>query len=114
VSALRFDLEEQATPSEHSASDEEEEALKRAVAEIFSEEVLEGAAISSDATIEGAAISSDATSSSFLEICSCGYHTCSMIFLYGHPIPVFKSDIEPLFPQSRRDQRALELKGDKS
>lgn len=96
MSALRFDLEEQAAPSDHSASDEEEEALKKALAAIFGEEVLEGAAVSSGAVVE---------------ICSCGYHTCSMISRYGHPVPVFRSDIEPLFPQSRRDERALELKG---
>jgi hypothetical protein len=44
-------------------------------------------------------------------ICSCGHYTCSLVDRYGHPVPVFKEDIEPLWPQHERDKRALELKG---
>lgn len=45
-----------------------------------------------------------------MEICSCGHYSCRMRPTFGHPVPLFKSDIEPLWPQSTRDRRALELK----
>jgi len=44
-------------------------------------------------------------------ICSCGSYTCCMISRFGHPVEVFKGDIEPLYPQLARDRRAVELKG---
>lgn len=43
-------------------------------------------------------------------ICSCGFYTCPMVKKFGHPMPVFKEQIEPLHPQGRRDKRAVELK----
>lgn len=44
-------------------------------------------------------------------ICSCGIYTCCMVTRFGHPEPVFEEDIKPLWPQSKRDRKALELKG---
>lgn len=44
-------------------------------------------------------------------ICSCGYYTCGMIRRYGHPEPLYRSDIRPLPSQYARDRRALELHG---
>lgn len=87
--------------ADHSASDEEEEAAKRALI----------AAGLLDAEGEALEKRYAGNVTKRVIICSCGYYTCSAIGLYGHPVPVFKEDIEPLFPQGRRDRRALELKG---
>jgi hypothetical protein len=46
-----------------------------------------------------------------VEVCSCGYFTCGMISRYGLPVPTFKEDVEPLWPQARRDERALQIRG---
>jgi hypothetical protein len=93
------DTEERA--SDHSAQDEEEEAYKRA---LMKAGVLDE---------NGEVIAEVADKLSRTEICSCGFFTCPAISTYGHPVPLFKSDIEPLYPQMTRDVRALELKGAK-
>jgi hypothetical protein len=91
-----LDTEERA--ADHSAQDEEEEAYKRA---LMKAGVLDE---------NGEVIADAAAKLNRTEICSCGFFTCPAIVTYGHPVPLFKEDIEPLHPQSRRDRRALELK----
>lgn len=44
-------------------------------------------------------------------ICSCGYFTCGAIGIFGHPVPVFQENIEPIPSQPSRDREALRLKG---
>ncbi len=44
-------------------------------------------------------------------VCSCGSMKCYMIRRYGLPRPVFHAEIEPVFPQSSRDRKALGLVG---
>lgn len=44
-------------------------------------------------------------------VCSCGSYTCRAIRLFGHPVPVFQTEIEPLPSQYARDEHALRLHG---
>ena len=98
---LYLEQEEQTSPSDHSASDEEEEALRALLAKIEADE------LAAEDLVAAAKLARR-------QICSCGFFTCGAIGRYGHPLPVFKEDIEPLWPQGTRDQRALELKGAKA
>jgi hypothetical protein len=45
-----------------------------------------------------------------VEICPCGNFSCGMIKTLGLPVPIFKEEIERLYPQPRRDRRARELR----
>jgi len=47
-------------------------------------------------------------------VCSCGSRTCGAIRRFGLPTPVFEIEIEPLAPQSLRDNRAAAIKADAS
>ena len=98
---LRLDenLEENLDTIAHSAEDEEEEArLRRKLAEALD---LETGEIINKAKLQNMG----------RKICSCGFFTCGAIRLFGHPVPVFAEQIEPLYPQGKRDRRAIELKG---
>ena len=44
-------------------------------------------------------------------VCSCGFTRCGLIGRFGHPVPVFKAEIQPIPSQYARDMRALALKG---
>jgi hypothetical protein len=85
--------------SDHSENDDEETRTA---------EYLEKKGLKLD---EYGQIVEDVESRTVAVICSCGYYTCGAIERFGHPLPVFQEDIEPLFPQHSRDKRALELKG---
>lgn len=80
---------------EHSEADEEEAAMLKALAEAGLVDEQGEATRAAERVV----------------ICSCGLYTCGAIGLFGHPVPTFKEEIEPLWPQSRRDERALALKG---
>jgi hypothetical protein len=81
---------------DHGETDEERAAALRALAGLG--EVADAARLA-------------ASSRRGVEVCSCGHFTCGLIGRYGLPVPTFKDDVEPLFPQSRRDRRALEIRG---
>lgn len=96
---LTEDSELEYSPADHEVADEEEEKMRELLAQqmgLASVDELEDALKTSPVKQH--------------DICSCGYFTCGMIVHYGHPVPVFKEDIEPLHPQYTRDQRALQLK----
>lgn len=97
---LTFENETEERLGDHQASDEDEEQAKKALARA-------GLQLDEDGNLIDAS-----EAAKRVQICSCGFYTCPAIVRYGHPVPVFKEDIEPLFPQSRRDERALELKGE--
>jgi hypothetical protein len=44
------------------------------------------------------------------EVCSCGSFVCTMLKIYGLPLPTFRGEIEPIYPQPSRDARALKLR----
>ncbi len=87
------------TPADHEVADEEEEKMRELLAKQMG--------LDSAEDIE-AHLKKDQSHKH--NICSCGYFSCPMIVHYGHPVPIFKEDIEPLHPQTVRDIRALELK----
>lgn len=91
---LTFETETDTSDEDHTVKSEEEEAARKLLAGIVDE----------DNVIE------NKKAAKHHRICSCGFFTCGAIRIYGHPVPVFKESIEPLFPQSRRDRKALELK----
>ena len=109
----RLDLTEEVETAEeqadHDATDEAEEALLKYLASIGLEKNERGEIVPTEAASQQA---KDAASR--VKICSCGFHTCRLIGLYGHPVPVFKEEIEPIPSQMMRDLRALELKGAKA
>lgn len=83
----------------HGETDDEEAAIKEYLVKI-------------GMTVEnGEIVIKDQDALQKIVICSCGAFTCSQVSRFGHPVPVFKEDIEPLWPQYARDQRALALKG---
>lgn len=88
MAGLTYELESESEDRwKHSETDQEEAMAKKAMA---------------------------ATNAKAVKICSCGHYTCPLQPRFGHPVPVFKEDIEPLWPQSTRDKRAIELKGAKA
>lgn len=98
------DMESEWTLTDHSVQDEDEEARLRELARKGLIEIDE---------LTGEVIDQTALCASKTLICSCGYHTCSLIIRYGLPVPIFKDDIEPIPSQSRRDKRALEIKSER-
>lgn len=44
-------------------------------------------------------------------ICSCGSFSCGAITTFGHPVPLYQAEIEPLSSQYSKDCRAVALKG---
>jgi len=83
----------------HGETDGEEEAIKRYLAKI-------GAVVE-----DGRVVVKNPEAVQKIIICSCGCFTCPAVSRFGHSVPVFKEDIEPLWPQHARDVRALQLKG---
>ena len=98
MSYLENYTETEETDSEHKESDDEE---------IRMAEYLEKRGLKID---EYGDVVEDTVSTVQKVICSCGHYTCCMVGRYGHPLPVFTESIEPLYPQSARDELALKLK----
>lgn len=88
----------------HTAEDEAEEAMLAALAKL-------GLTKNEDGQIVAAEENRAAKKT---VICSCGYFTCSMVGVYGHPVPVYQAQIEPLPSQPSRDREALRIKGEAS
>jgi hypothetical protein len=98
---LDLTTETEEVAADHSAENEAEEAMLAYLAKLGLTRTEDGQIVAAE---ESAAVRK-------VVICSCGYFTCASIGLYGHPVPVYTEAIEPLFPQSRRDRRAIQLKG---
>jgi hypothetical protein len=43
-------------------------------------------------------------------VCSCGHAKCPCIPIFGHPVPVFEKEIQPIWSQMERDIVARRLK----
>ncbi len=91
---LEFELESDDSGT-HCENNEEEAAMLKSLARILDE--------------DGAVLEGQQVAAQRVKICSCGYYTCGLITRLGTPVPTFKADIEPLYPQSQRDKRALEI-----
>lgn len=82
---------------DHAAKEDEEEAMRRSLALVLDEDQL--------------ALPGKLGQAMQVEICSCGHFTCGLITRYGLLVPTFTDEIEPIRSQSRRDVRALEIRG---
>jgi hypothetical protein len=90
--------------SAHTAEDEAEEAMLKYLAGLGLTKNEDGQIVAAE---ENKALKK-------VVICSCGCFTCGAIGIFGHPVPVFTEQIEPIPSQFSRDREALRLKGGSS
>ncbi len=99
VVLMNLYLETESEESERHGDNEDQEVVYQ--------EMLVKAGLAEDLEAIAAKKAMDAVAVAL--VCSCGSKRCYMVRKYGLPVPVFHAEIEPVYPQSSRDLKALSL-----